>query len=646
MRSVSWPRLGFFALILGISGCAPEPYWRPSDRTPTPTSGEQPAEEPAEIGPETEHGRLALLYRAHPKEDANRLADFFSAHPDFHATLVFPTGFFVEEERKDLIHRFRVLQSSGQIEIALTLDNEPILPLLGNAQLAAGPSKNWDVSFSWPEDIANQIARGSGRYQKKWHRLPAGFFPPYRALSKDVVEGLKRFRLTWALGPTAPEWGCRFYGALAVWTPPELPAIEDPELVASWTLDQPIVFVDAERWASFDDGVRYLAFLEEANAARVAPARFITLEQMTSELDTDVRLPASADPFAVDYSLWSKSPQQRQAWNALADARRQLERYKNSGQANLKKLDAATEEMAAAESGPFLLALGQSEVPIPMNEQNFLATLANVYRLSGVSPPEYLSGLFSNRRWQKFQPAAQPGGRPFFLEESDRLTWSDPADDDNGSGSYVYPQGRYPKGLFDLTEFFVAWTESDITVSASFAAMAGLNDTVLLPTVDVYIDINRLLSAGSATPLKKRSPAVVQKSAAWEYAIEMNPATGNLYQSLPGEGERKTRSFLPQVDFGAKSITVVIPRSVLRGDPRSWRLSVGVLGSDTRRPEADIQPAPVLANPGQKNFGGAVSGRQAPPYIDLLAETGEEQINILRGYESGGQVSLPYVEAP
>ena len=68
-------------------------------------------------------------------------------------------------------------------------------------------------------------------------------------------------------------------------------------------------------------------------------------------LGDENQLPKEAKPLQNDYSRWVSTPMQKKVWQALADAREVVDKYKNSGRANLQRLDAATEEMATAESG-------------------------------------------------------------------------------------------------------------------------------------------------------------------------------------------------------------------------------------------------------------------------------------------------------
>src|SRR5262249_26361993 len=154
---------------------------------------------------------------------------------------------------------------------------------------------------------------------------------------------------------------------------------------ASWAAGQPFAYVDG---SSFKDPELEITFLEAWDRAcrgSKEPVIQHMGEDINNYVTDSLALPASEKfkVFQNDFSEWVRTPAQRDGWQALAGARRAIETYKNSGRAVLTRLDAATEEMYNAESGGFLLSLGQPQLSLPNNEHLFIATLANVYRLTG-----------------------------------------------------------------------------------------------------------------------------------------------------------------------------------------------------------------------------------------------------------------------
>ncbi len=588
---------------------------------------------------------LTLLLTPNPAGDPKALAAFLIAHPALKLTVLFPPNYFDGPERKTAAKTFQVLQSSQQIEIGLTLENQPMLPLL--ADLSTSGAK-WNIAFEWPDDVAAQIARASATYQRRWGSLPSGIVPPYFALSEAVLDSFKRFRLSWTLAAPQEISGVHFDGSLAVIIPPVMPTWEAKDLRAwaasavTWSLSQPIVYFDASQQTDPLAELKYLEALNKKISAN--PMTLMTAQEFVRTVPNEKTISANAGLFRASYSAWIASPQQKKAWSALADARQVLNAYQSSGHANLQHLDAAVEEMCNAESGPFLLELGASTPMDAERERSFSATLANVYRLSDKPVPTTLNIWFGGRVWQKTTPVSKTSEQdgPFFTSMSQNFTWNDPKGDDNGAGTYVYPVGPYPKGMFDLKTVNIQWDEETVTLSVSVAESFSKSKLPIIPLADLYIDVNRLTDAGSIDCLPRRGNLSVEREAAWEYAVSMSPLKAVLYQAVPGSDPRPIAT--AAVTTTGPTWSASLSRSKLRGDPKRWRLSVALMGTDNS-PQAE-EPAPVTfrAEATERNFGGAPNSR-VTPVIDLLAATSDEQATIINVNINGGPLTLPYVEA-
>jgi hypothetical protein len=394
--------------------------------------------------------------------------------------------------------------------------------------------------------------------------------------------------------------------------------------------------MDASIW---DNPTEEASFLERLGRRHI---EWQTASEWAGRIGGRDILPDDANVYTKNYADWTVSDKQRLAWRALADARKVIETYQNSGRANLKRLDAAMEEMYSAESGDFLLALGQSKFVSTVSERSFLATLANVYRLAGVDVPSGLSVWFTNSRWKKSVSRSADSDVPFYSESSNRITWNDARNDDNGAGSITYPLGKYAPGCFDLQTLSVDWTDNNVTFTISLGGWATIEKNLVLPLVDVYIDVNRLTGAGSTDMLRGRRGVSIQKDAAWEYALAVAPTGATLFQSIPGKPPRTIQDVDVRGDAGSKTMKVTLPRSALRGTPRQWRLTVVLMGADTDKIGQEFVPVPVLSAAGEKSFGGATAG-MAPSVIDVLTSSSEDQRQSLGSEGSRG--ALPTVEA-
>ncbi len=643
---------GMAALLLVIAGCLPQHGPRPSPKQVP--DGDAPLSSTMTI-PSGLHEHTAIFYVPPPEGDATAFVTTLMRAPQLKMTLVLPPRYFEPVLHREQLAGFRLLHSSGQIEIALTLENEPILPLLANFQQAFNGSSPWNFNFAWIDDVTAQIARGSGQHQKKWGKRPSGIYPPYLSLSEPVVKVFPRFWLSYTLAKPQEEWGIKMAGNTTILVPPLPPvstfaegSTEWADELAKWALENPFTLIDGSLWTRPESEGAFLHAL--VKAIRLKPETFQTHlgEELQAYVHESHLLDSKMNPFANDYSAWVKTPQQRVAWQALAEARKVLESYKTSGRAVLGRLDAAQAEMCVAESGTFLLGLGQSQVSMPINEKNFTATVANIYRLTNNPVPDHLNRLFTGAG-KKFQVSIdrnEASDVPFFDQSEKSLTWNDPLGDDVGSGSFRYPYGTYPAGTFDLKRFSVSKTNEYVTFSVGLNGPLPSEQAVqILPIADIYIDVNRLAGAGSQEPLRQRGSILIDKDAAWEYALVLGQTTAMLYQSAPGKEPRKLGTFKPTKSPSIKTYTVSVPLDMLRGNPNEWRMSVALGGMEQQKGSEEILPIAIMSPVGPKNFGGAISGRSAPHFIDLLEPTADGQKDRMKVYESGRKVILPYVEA-
>ncbi len=135
---------------------------------------------------------------------------------------------------------------------------------------------------------------------------------------------------------------------------------------------------------------------------------------------------------------------------------------------------------------------------------------------------------------------------------------------------------------------------------------------------------------------------VLERDAAWEYAISLTPKNAAIYQGLGGGEQRMIQ--LVSADVSGNTFSVTVPRKILRGEPRQWRLSVALGGARAGQRDEAPSPIPVSATASQDAFGGAPGPRTPPRYIDLLTPSGDIQTARFKSYASG-TVILPFVEA-
>jgi hypothetical protein len=506
--------------------------------------------------------------------------------------------------------------------------------------LAGKDASGWNVGFSWPADVGGQIVVGSGVHQKRWGALPSGFYPPYLSLSSNVTNTIKQFRFDWVLGKPGTRSGAAYVGSTAFISPIKVEGA-DPVELAAHAREAGVALVDGTVFENPNREIEFLTALSTMSARTQPATVWLTAREWVAAIDDADLLPSSSQIYERDYSKWVLSERQRLAWVALADAREVIEDYQNSGRANLKRLDAALEEMYSAEGGEFLFALGQNKFISVVSERSFLATVANVYRLCGVQIPNGLSSWFTNARWKKTEPSAGSGEQgPFYVDGTDSMTWNDPVADEGGERKLIYPVGKYPPGAFDLRGVRVSWDDSDVKFSVILGAMADPGANLVLPLVDIYVDVNKLSGAGAQDVIPGRRGGSISREAAWEYALALSPMGAVLYQGVPGGAPRTVQPTSVVVD--GNQLTVSLPRTALRGNPKQWQLTVTLSGTESRK-IGDFTPVAVQQNANDHAFGGGAD-RPSASFVDLLAETPAEQKVLLSGSGSD-RFALPSVEA-
>lgn len=631
-------------LLLGLAGClGPMPPRVSPVPPPVPEVVPVPVPGPVEI-PTAEKGRLAALWVPGPRTDALASARFLAQRPDLRVTVLFPDHFFGPDEKsKEAKILFRTLVSSKQIEVVLTLPDRPVLPLLMDTENARASSPTIAALppvFAWPDDVVDQIGFARESFRGRWRAAPMGIQLPWDVALGPEFPLLARFKLRWALvSSSGPLPSVIEEFKIPVIRPALFPFGPAPRKEWFKANLQPIL-VSSGIGGPFQIGaVEDLAVLETLAGGPGAAAWVLMSEAMAEGPPPGiVRSTASS----VDFTPWIGDAEENRAWELLGGVRRSVNEYQNSGAANLRSLDLAKRTFYSAESGTFFDHFGAERETAREEDlkRDFMATLSQVYRLMGQPvPPEIRQGF---ARGGRAGPAGEEadGG---FERVGTALRWRDPANDDRGPGDYFYPTGaQFPTGAWDLRGFEVQPAEEDLTFVFEFTALpnpGGAPGGFSLPLIDVYMDINHSPGAGSQELLPGR-PGMAEAGDAWEYALSADGWGARLFQSAPGQTPRSL-GFFTVVKTSATAFSVTIPRRYWRGEPEAWGFAVAVFG---RSPGGAV-PMTVAVEPSPSSFGGAMAGRAAPPYIDLLVLEGGVQRRILGAYKAGQDITLPFVRA-
>lgn len=208
-----------------------------------------------------------------------------------------------------------------------------------------------------------------------------------------------------------------------------------------------------------------------------------------------------------------------------------------------------------------------------------------------------------------------------------RVVFADPAGDDFGPGTYVYPTDPvYAPGSFDLTsaalEIAGARGRVEVTFAAPLADARGTGPGFALQMVFVFIDNDHREGSGFTEGLAGLNVRFAPADA-WDRVVVLSPQPA---ARLRAEIESKAAAMqaaviVPdRIEGAGRALVAVFDAAALGGgDPAAWGYQV-VVQSNNQFPEADeLLTRRVNDFAGQHRFGGGSDGMCDPQVIDLLA---------------------------
>ncbi|MFB0526058.1 MAG: glucodextranase DOMON-like domain-containing protein [bacterium] len=229
----------------------------------------------------------------------------------------------------------------------------------------------------------------------------------------------------------------------------------------------------------------------------------------------------------------------------------------------------------------------------------------------------------------------------------------DPVGDDYGPGTYTYPADAvFKPGSFDIREFSVSEGPEYVILKIKLGIIenpwnspSGLS----LQIVDVYIDLNNRIGAGSMQLLPGRN-AYTRAEDAWEYAISVDGWQQTMYKIDSAGKPVKLTDLEMRVNSTTGEVTIYVPRKLIRGDPRNWGYLPMVLAYDGEAPPRNWKVREVKQTNDEFSFGGAYlslnnNAKSSPNIIDLVLPRGENQKSLLGVYRKDKVVEIPAIRA-
>lgn len=219
----------------------------------------------------------------------------------------------------------------------------------------------------------------------------------------------------------------------------------------------------------------------------------------------------------------------------------------------------------------------------------------------------------------------------------------DPLGDDFGPGDYVYPANPiYGKGSFDIERFTVARDEKEVVFKVKLAELSNpLNGRggFSLQQIDIYIDLNNRPGAGSRFLLPGRN-AYVKSSDAWEFALSANGWRSVLYKLDSLGNPQKACDIKSEVDEEENTVTIFLPRDIVRGNPDNWGYVPLVMTYDVEGDGSAWDIGEVREEPDEFHFGGGINRYLSPNIIDVVLPYGEDQQAVLGAHKSREAIEI------
>ncbi|MFC1500863.1 hypothetical protein ACFL58_00210 [Elusimicrobiota bacterium] len=427
----------------------------------------------------------------------------------------------------------KYLAESGQIEPILTIENEPILPLIYKTEIPAEPK----FTYSYPQDIWDIVAKNNIQYRSYFQRGSKGLYLRSGIFGEKTISGLKNLGLTWANRKILdPSDGIGYVRKRFLVLNMKRNYIHNPEKSWRWITghkEDVVAIVFSKSWRLNYEFLSYVGqqLLVNKDVKMIVPQDIFSNGTLKKFPRKNLTLDADLNPWIRDVNLWKK----------LYMARRAIRAYKNSGKAELNILDVVKNELNFIyKYDTFAKAQANSNSE---EYQIVCAGISNIYR---------------------FLKIKEPKEADIDAEEMDEEDF----DEENVSQKFKISRGKYFLGVHNtpnmkektkLTYFSVALS----SWSVNYRVHLLKKTTDYNCHADIYIDMNNKRGAGLVRLLPGKDAFLDPKNA-WEYAIRIKDDSAELYKA-----SRFNPVLVKAFDI-SEGNKVLIPKSILRGNPLNW----------------------------------------------------------------------------
>lgn len=348
----------------------------------------------------------------------------------------------------ELLPRYRALADAGRIELSMTPWGHPILPLLLNLEAAheALPKLSIGGCTQYPGGMDRarwHLAEGLSVFERHFGRRPIGCWPAEGGISNATLNLLHEYGLRWcASGETVlrnslqhytqsqeGNWLHRGYNYA---TMPLACFFRDDRLsdrigfvYSTWHADDAVgdliyhleniattiernstpnaivsIIMDGENaWEYYpENGYYFLSGLYQ----RLADHPRLKLTTYAEYLTQHPNLPNLSGIVAGSwvygtFSTWIGSRDKNRGWEMLIEAKRAFDQTLAEGRIDPKQLPAVIRLLGICESSDWFWWFGDDnpEEAVSNFEHLFRRQLTGLYRMLGITPPKYLTEIFT-----------------------------------------------------------------------------------------------------------------------------------------------------------------------------------------------------------------------------------------------------------
>ncbi len=415
-----------------------------------------------------------------------------------------------KEVIKDLL--FSYTQVSN-LEIMVSPYGNPLMPLIYKNDIALESNPDMDLPkkvFGFPQDVRRLLFQGVALYRGVFDRAPSGVWPPEGGVSHDLVDILASTGAKWfvtgadvfdaSLSKGDIEAALSDKTTHKTKPSPHLPyRVEDKgkkreiaviftdkkvnseissllnaergeaaadrlikridSIEKKWNKPQPPLVtiilegdIFKDNWDSKGKRVmnRFFSRIDGSSGVKmVTPETYLSLYPEIVSIESL----GAGTFYGKGFDFWIGEKEENIGWTYLADTRKILEVYKNSGKANIEKVDRAFEYMFMAENSIWFWYFGQDHNTQDDREyeKRFRSLLRSVYKTIGVEPPSKLYSSFVSEEVGVGATSIKGMLSPKIDGEVGKGEW-------DAAGSYVSPMGEETI----LEKIFYGYDESNL----------------------------------------------------------------------------------------------------------------------------------------------------------------------------------------